>query len=1422
MNRQKRDIYKRLIAVFCLFAVCLTGFTAYFAMKNAGQVQAAEYTFTDSSGNQVGDGGRIAMRRSRDTFAVLGIQSNDVCTWQSLNSSLVEIENADAAGFKKGGTAVLVVKQVDEQIRDVTVRVTIDHADGTSDIITMTLELTFSINEYLTGVQGVKLEKLYPEDSRKALIMNYGSSVNIGSSTDGNNFLKLIFGNGKEADWVCSNTDVIRYNAVNHVLQAVGAGPATLTVTWTEGTDSCMDTINVYVRPQILSQDGNTILAGGTSDSGSVEVKDGDMIQLTVESDVYPQIAIGDKISWVISKGDGEQSVLVRDSLGNLGQDYEDINLHYFRSNGKSYYRVDAKSGEYNIQFYVKGTYKSFEDSKSSTCACGSVNLKTNVDCDFTDKEVTISLGGTYDLSEAFNIPKDVLREKFTATVLGATGNSIISIDEAEMLVRTKALGNAKLSVKLNASVSTDEIPGFPTGTDTVTVNVTVANTFSLNISETSMAVGSTLSLHGVIGSNAVAEASQFKWSIDGEDYLCFTDEQGKPTEDVRGQYKYVTAKKETPANTHATVTLAWTDSDGVIWVASCVITVNVAATDFMITPDHAEIEVGQSITLHTNIDAQKANIEWISSDTSMLTVSANDGNISAEVTALNKVGTAVITAFNMDNKAYATCVITVTAPITSIRIDKGETYTTTLAEGFVFLKALYEPSNATATDLVWKARNFNVNITDPVATVDANGVVTLLTEGETIITVEPKYNPNRVQAQCIITVKEDPITEIKTDVSELEMVVGDIYQVTTTIKPESPSDPTLNWSVVSGDTVVSVDAEGRITALTAGTAVVMVQGNPRKDGKSPAMATIAVTVRNRLQSIEFADKYVEVEEEGQLQLEVLFTPDDSVNRTLHFASADTDIATVTDDGVVTGVSIGGPVVITCWAEDIGKQSPIQCYVTVVKKKIPATDFDIDPASKTVSVGSSFTINTIFTPENTSDKTVKFASADSSVAKVDANGKVTGVKTGVTAIVCTATQSGLVKSCTVTVVPAVKLRLSPSSREIAKGQSFTIKKIVTPSNANSAATWKSSNSAIASVSSSGKVKGKKLGSCTITCTLTQSGVKATCRVKVAKLRTSIKLNKTNIRIGVGQSYRLKKTISTNASKNPSVKWKSSNKRVASVSSGGKVKGKRVGATKITVTTKDAIKAKASCRVTVIRRVTSVKMSREFATCFVGHTTQLKATVRPKKASIKKLKWTSSDTKIARVSSTGKVTGISAGEVTITAKAKDGSGKKAQCIVRILEETPVSSIVVAQTNMTMKRGDQAKLTYSVLPNNNSDSLSFASDNKRVATVSKSGVVKAVGTGNATITIMSSGGVSATVTVNVVAMNKSSLNMRQYDTETLMVFGTQDTVTWYSSNSRVATVSSSGLVTGRGVGSTYIYAYVNGCKVACKVTITTVNG
>lgn len=1389
------------VSIILLLSILFAG---VFMIKGRYDVKAADYNFIGSD-VVVSTGGQMTMRRTTDMFTIDGWQATDKSIiWESMNTSILEIQNANAAGQWEGTSATLEAKASGS----VKIIVTITHEDDTVDVLNMTVDVVFSISEFLTGVSGVKLEKLYPEDVRKSLIMNYGSSVNIGNSEDGNNYLKLVFGNGKESDWVSSNTDVIKYNSTTNILQAVGAGPAKLTVTWTEGTQSYTDTINVYVRPQILSEDGSTILAGTDGSPNTVEVKDGDKVKITVEDDANPQIAVADKLVWVISKSAGNgsaETVLVRDSLGNYGEDYEEANLYYISS--EKAYRIDAMSGTYTVQFYVKGTYQGFEESKEIQSACETVNLTTRVECDFTDKDVTLSLGGTYSLSEAFNIPLEVLKNYFTATVQG-TGNTYVQMVDDSMEIKTKSLGRAEVAVKLNSGVATSEIPGFPAGVDTVTVTVTVADTFHLNISETMLAVGAELDLHGIIGSDAVAEANQFSWSVSNEDYLELSSE--------KGQYITVTAKKETPANQPATVTLAWTDSQGVTWVSYCTITVTEAATSFSIVPKEISIEVGETYTLHTDIDSKKANIVWTSSNTSIVTVSANDGNVSAEITAYDEVGTIVITAFNKDNDTYATCAVTVTAPIAKLTIDKGTSYETTLASGFVFMKAVYQPTNATHIEMDWQSSN------PEIASVDEFGTVTLYTEGTTRITVQPTYNPNGVWAYCDLTIIEDPITGIVTDVTTLSMIKGDIYQVTTTITPEKPSDPTLIWSVLQDKTdVVKVDQTGAITAVGVGTATVLVEG-VSKSGK-PAQAYIEVTVRDRLQKIEFEESNVEVPKKSSLQLNVLFTPSEDVNKTLHFASADEEIATVTDEGIVTGIE-EGIVVITCWAEDIGKHNPIQCIVTVTKEVIPATGFEISPESKTVMVGYSFNIVPQFTPENTSDQTVVYKSMNENIAKVDENGKVTGVKAGMTVITCTPVQNvGDIepRSCTVTVVPAVKLTLSPSSREIAKGKSFTIKKIVSPSTASTKSTWKSSNNKIATVNANGKVTGKKLGSCVITCTLTNYGVSATCRVTVAKLRTTLKLNKSSIRMNIGSTYRLKKTVWTNNSKNPSVKFTSKNKKIASVGKkSGKIKARKLGSTIITAKTTDKIKATAKCRVTVIRRVKSLSLNKTYAICYIGRTTKLKASVKPKNATIKKLSWSSSNSKIARVTGNGKITGISEGEVYITVKTTDGSNKRAKCFVKVMEQVPATDILVAQSDLTMKKGDSTKLSYTVLPSENSDSFKFASDNKRVAKVTKKGKVKAVGTGNANITITSSSGVTATVTVNVVSLNKSTLRIRQYDTEQLTVIGTDDAITWYSQNNRIASVVN-GKITGRGTGTTYIYAYVNGCKMGCRVKIVSVN-
>ena len=427
------------------------------------------------------------------------------------------------------------------------------------------------------------------------------------------------------------------------------------------------------------------------------------------------------------------------------------------------------------------------------------------------------------------------------------------------------------------------------------------------------------------------------------------------------------------------------------------------------------------------------------------------------------------------------------------------------------------------------------------------------------------------------------------------------------------------------------------------------------------------------------------------------------------------------------------------------------------------------------------------------------------------------------------------KFCLVTVVPAVNLTLSPVNKNIAKGSTFTIKATVTPEDkADTPMKWTSDNAKIATVSQTGKVTAVNYGVTTITCTLTDYDISATCRVTVAKLKTTLKLDKTSIRINVGQSYTLKKTVTTNASKKPSVVFSTANKKIATVGkSSGKVKGKKVGSTTITAKTTDSVHAKAKCRVIVIRRVTKLRLNKSYATCYVGQTIKLTPIFSPKKASVKKLKWSvekvhweDQEADVGEVNlnyshnNVGIVTGISVGKVYVTARTTDGSNLTAKCLVEVLEPIPASSIVISQSNLTMKRGDKANLTFRVLPSNTSDKTYFASDNKRVAKVSSKGKVTAVGPGTCTITISTTSGITNTVTVNVVALNQKSITIRQYDSVSLNVFGTSDNITWYSGNNRIATVSG-GKVVGRGKGTTYIYAYVGGCKMACKVKVVSVN-
>lgn len=159
--------------------------------------------------------------------------------------------------------------------------------------------------------------------------------------------------------------------------------------------------------------------------------------------------------------------------------------------------------------------------------------------------------------------------------------------------------------------------------------------------------------------------------------------------------------------------------------------------------------------------------------------------------------------------------------------------------------------------------------------------------------------------------------------------------------------------------------------------------------------------------------------------------------------------------------------------------------------------------------------------------------------------------------------------------------------------------------------------------------------------------------------SKIGLNKKKVILSKGKKYRLKSKITPLDADIKTVTWKSSNKKIATVSRKGIVKAKKVGTCTITVFSKDGHK-KAKCKIRVVLPVKKVRMSEKQISLKKGSKYTLKATIKPKNATIKKVVWSSSNEKVAKVSK-GVVIGMKKGTCYITAKLKNGN-KKARCKV----------------------------------------------------------------------------------------------------------------------------------------------------------------
>jgi len=384
-------------------------------------------------------------------------------------------------------------------------------------------------------------------------------------------------------------------------------------------------------------------------------------------------------------------------------------------------------------------------------------------------------------------------------------------------------------------------------------------------------------------------------------------------------------------------------------------------------------------------------------------------------------------------------------------------------------------------------------------------------------------------------------------------------------------------------------------------------------------------------------------------------------------------------------------------------------------------------------------------------------------------------------------------------------------------------------------TWTSSDVSIATVSTTGVVTAVALGTTTISAT--SNGHTGSSSVSVIPVPVgSVAVTPTTLTL-VRTETRALDVVVRDANNvvvtDRPVTWTSSNPGVATVSSSGVVTAVAPGTTTVTATSEG--KSGASTVTVVPIPVGSVAVDPTTATVTVGQSpVTLTATVRDTSGTVvtdRAVTWSSSDATIATVSTTGVVTGRNPGTVTITATSEGVNGTATVTV----QPAPVASVTLQPTSLTLEPGQTGTLTATTKSADGTvltgRVVTFASDNEAVARVSSSGVVTAVAVGTANITATSEGQ-SATAVVTVqpavasVDVSPSTVVVRKNGTVQLSVTArdasghviTGRTVTWASSDTRLATVSSTGLVTAIRAGTVTISATIEGHSDSTQVTVT----
>ena len=747
----------------------------------------------------------------------------------------------------------------------------------------------------------------------------------------------------------------------------------------------------------------------------------------------------------------------------------------------------------------------------------------------------------------------------------------------------------------------------------------------------------------------------------------------------------------------------------------------NVPVTGVTVTPNAITMWVGESDVSFT-VDVQPANAS--NKNFTATSSAATTASVSGSTIHASAPGSATITVKTADGGHTATVQVTVKQKVGEISLSAGKT---TLKVGeSTKVTASISPENATDKGITFTSSAATV------ATVDADGNVMATGAGSATITATAKDGKG---ASSSISLKvEEMAAGVTLEPNSLNLKENETAQLSASVQPTTASQ-SIRYSS-NNDAVATVSNTGLVTAVKEGTAIITAAAN---DG-SGKYATCTVKVGSTpvevpVTGITVNPSELLLEEKEAKELKATVEPANATNKGVIFSSSNTNVAVVSNDGLVTAVN-NGTAIITVTSKE--NSSIIAKCSVKVGKPVMVTDVTVQPAELKLKTDGTYQLSVSVLPSNADERGVTFESSNTAVATVSASGLVTAKGPGTATITATAKDgSGKKATCTVTVTQPVKgVTVSPASVVIQKGNVQKLTASVVPANAtNQELVYKSSNETVAIVSKDGIITGLNEGWATITvCSDENQAIYGTCTVKVGLpvYVTKITLDTTNVTMWAGATRQLGVSIEPANADIKTVTYGSSNPDVATVSNTGLITAKKKGTTTITVTAADGSGKSASCAVIVKQPVTGIQITPNGYTLVKGDVKQLSAVVSPADADNTGVIWASSNPNIAAVSADGRVTAVNEGSCVITATCKDNASISASCTIVV--GTPVTSVALAPNRASMNTGEIILISASVLPTNATNKgviWSWTSTDGGVITLTN-GSVKALKAGTVTVT------------------------------------------------------------------------------------------